>query len=61
MIDLKGVFGMDAICTNALTLGYGEEDIIEELDLVIPKGKITVFIGGNGSGNRHCFVHWHAC
>ena len=50
MIDLKGVFGMDAIRTNALTLGYGEEDIIEELDLVIPKGKITVFIGGNGSG-----------
>lgn len=61
MIDLKGVFGMDAIRTNALTLGYGEEDIIEELDLVIPKGKSLYSSEGMVLGNRHCFVHWHAC
>ncbi|WP_047983414.1 ABC transporter ATP-binding protein [Ornithinibacillus californiensis] len=41
---------MDAISTNSLTLGYGEENIIQELDLAIPKGKITVFIGSNGCG-----------
>ncbi len=36
--------------TTSLTLGYGESIIIEELDLQIPKGEITVFIGGNGCG-----------
>ena len=36
--------------TKSLTLGYGESIIIRNLDLVIPKGKITVLIGGNGSG-----------
>ncbi|MDC3415460.1 ABC transporter ATP-binding protein [Aquibacillus salsiterrae] len=41
---------MDAISTNSLTLGYGEAKIIEELDLAIPKGEITVFIGSNGCG-----------
>lgn len=41
---------MHAISTKSLTLGYGEENIIDQLDLSIPKGKITVFIGSNGSG-----------
>jgi iron complex transport system ATP-binding protein len=36
--------------TEKLTLAYGERIIIKELDLLIPKGEITVFIGGNGSG-----------
>ncbi|MGV3467016.1 MAG: cobalamin/Fe(3+)-siderophore ABC transporter ATP-binding protein, partial [Heyndrickxia sp.] len=31
--------------TKSLTLGYGESIIINELDVVIPKGEITVFIG----------------
>ncbi|MFC0470375.1 ABC transporter ATP-binding protein [Halalkalibacter kiskunsagensis] len=35
---------------SALTLGYGESIIIEDLNLQIPKGEITVFIGGNGCG-----------
>jgi iron complex transport system ATP-binding protein len=35
---------------SALTLGYGESVIIEDLNLQIPKGEITVFIGGNGCG-----------
>lgn len=39
-----------AIVTNQLTLSYGETIIINELDLEIPKGEITVFIGGNGCG-----------
>lgn len=39
-----------AIETKELTLSYGETIIIEEMDLRIPKGEITVFIGGNGCG-----------
>lgn len=39
-----------AIETKELTLSYGESIIIEEMDLRIPKGEITVFIGGNGCG-----------
>lgn len=41
---------MDTIRTNELTLSYGEKIIIDELDLAIPKGEISVFIGGNGCG-----------
>ena len=33
-----------------LTLAYGETIIIDSLNLEIPKGKITVFIGRNGCG-----------
>jgi iron-siderophore transport system ATP-binding protein len=36
--------------TNHLTLSYGDTIIIDQLDLNIPKGEITVFIGGNGCG-----------
>lgn len=36
--------------TQSLTLGYGDSVIIDELNLTIPKGEITVFIGGNGCG-----------
>jgi iron complex transport system ATP-binding protein len=36
--------------TNSLTLSYGDHPIIQELDLYIPKGEITVFIGSNGCG-----------
>ncbi|MCM3585086.1 ABC transporter ATP-binding protein [Mesobacillus maritimus] len=39
-----------SIKTEKLTLSYGNTIIINELDLVIPKGEITVFIGGNGCG-----------
>jgi len=41
---------MNAIETKKLSLSYGEALIIDELDLKIPKGEITVFIGGNGCG-----------
>lgn len=39
-----------AIETKDLTLSYGDSIIIDELDVKIPKGEITVFIGGNGCG-----------
>lgn len=41
---------MSAISTETLSLGYGETIIIDELNLTIPKGEITVFIGSNGCG-----------
>ncbi|WP_071461394.1 ABC transporter ATP-binding protein [Bacillus massilinigeriensis] len=39
-----------AVELKKLTLSYGDATIIKELDLAIPKGEITVFIGGNGCG-----------
>jgi iron complex transport system ATP-binding protein len=39
-----------AIETKNLSLSYGDTLIINELNLQIPKGEITVFIGGNGCG-----------
>jgi iron complex transport system ATP-binding protein len=39
-----------AIAAEKLTLSYGDSIIIKELDIEIPKGEITVFIGGNGCG-----------
>ena len=33
-----------------MTLSYGETIIIDELNLEIPKGEITIFIGSNGCG-----------
>jgi len=36
--------------TNSLTLGYGNQIIINELNISIPKGEVTVLIGGNGCG-----------
>lgn len=41
---------MNAIETKSLTLSYGDTIIIDDLQLSIPKGEITVFIGGNGCG-----------
>jgi len=41
---------MHTIKTQDLVISYGDKPIIEELNLSVPKGKITVFIGSNGSG-----------
>lgn len=41
---------MSSISTEGLSLGYGETMIIDELNVSIPKGEITVFIGSNGCG-----------
>lgn len=41
---------MHAIEAKHLTLTYGDTSIYENLDIAIPKGKITVFIGSNGCG-----------
>ncbi|RKQ32710.1 ABC transporter ATP-binding protein [Oceanobacillus halophilus] len=41
---------MQTISANDLTLAYGENLIIDDVDLVIPNGEITVLIGANGCG-----------
>ncbi|WP_112181701.1 ABC transporter ATP-binding protein [Paraliobacillus zengyii] len=41
---------METIATKDLTLGYGDDVIIEDLNMTVPKGEITVFIGANGCG-----------
>ncbi|KON85427.1 ABC transporter [Sporosarcina globispora] len=41
---------MGALETSSLTLGYNGTNIIDNLDLKIPKGKITVLVGANGCG-----------
>ena len=48
----RGINAMSEIKINVkdLTLAYGETTIIDSLNLAIPKGKITVFIGRNGCG-----------
>ncbi len=35
---------------HSLSLGYGQTKVIEDLQLSIPKGEITVFVGANGCG-----------
>ncbi|PIC64679.1 cobalamin/Fe(3+)-siderophore ABC transporter ATP-binding protein [Sporosarcina sp. P13] len=41
---------MSMLEANSLTLGYGDTKIIEDLQLTIPEGEITVFVGANGCG-----------
>jgi len=36
--------------THALTTGYGERKVVENLDLVVPDGSFTVIVGPNGCG-----------
>lgn len=41
---------MTCINTSDLNISYGNVDIVKDLNLSIPKGKITTIIGGNGCG-----------
>ncbi|CAI1971861.1 Probable siderophore transport system ATP-binding protein YusV [Serratia ficaria] len=41
---------MTSIATRALTLCYQRQTIIEDLDIVLPRGKVSVLIGSNGCG-----------
>ena len=41
---------MNPLRGESLTLGYHQQAIIDQLDVDIPKGKITVFVGSNGCG-----------
>ncbi len=39
-----------ALTVTNLSAGYGENLILEDLDLVVPEGKITVIVGANACG-----------
>lgn len=52
---------METIQTNALTLSYGDKIIINELDLKIPKGEITVLSVEMAAGSRRCCVRLLDC
>ena len=39
-----------SLAAQALTLAYGERVVIEDLDLVVPPGRITAIVGANASG-----------
>ncbi|GKZ01847.1 iron-dicitrate ABC transporter ATP-binding protein [Paraclostridium bifermentans] len=41
---------MNSIITKDLNISYGNIDIVKNLNLNIPKGKITTIIGANGCG-----------
>ena len=41
---------MNCITTKDLNISYGNIDIVKDLNLEIPKGKITTIIGANGCG-----------
>ncbi|MFZ5815220.1 MAG: ABC transporter ATP-binding protein [Bacillota bacterium] len=41
---------MSTLEARQLTLAYDGDPIIRELDLTIPRGKITALVGGNGCG-----------
>ncbi|KGR77265.1 ABC transporter ATP-binding protein [Ureibacillus manganicus] len=41
---------MHVLETRNLTLSYGDQIILDQLNLTIPHGKITVLIGSNGCG-----------
>ncbi|MFC7370336.1 ABC transporter ATP-binding protein [Fictibacillus iocasae] len=41
---------MSRLYAEKLTISYGERDIVQNLDLSIPDGKITTIIGPNGCG-----------
>lgn len=41
---------MNSIETKNVNIAYGNVNIVEDLNLEIPKGKITTIIGANGCG-----------
>ena len=42
---------MNSIETKNINIAYGNVNIVEDLNLEIPKGKITTIIGANGVVN----------
>ena len=41
---------MNAISVQSLTAGYDQHMILQDVNVEIPEGKITVMIGPNGCG-----------
>lgn len=45
---------MNRLLGEQVTIGYGDNVIVDNLDIHIPDGKITSIIGPNGCGNQRC-------
>lgn len=41
---------MSRLRAEKVTLGYGEDNVVEDLTLVVPEGKVTSVVGPNGCG-----------
>ena len=41
---------MALIEARSLHLGYNRRDVVRDLDLTLPEGRITIIVGANGSG-----------
>jgi ABC-type Mn2+/Zn2+ transport system ATPase subunit len=39
-----------AVTTRALSVGYGRETIVADINLILPKGELLALVGSNGSG-----------
>lgn len=39
---------VNKLSTYQLSISYGENAVIEDLDIQIPEGKITILVGSNG-------------
>jgi len=42
---------------EGLTIGYGEQPVVSDIDAVLPGGKITVILGGSGCGKSTLLKH----
>ncbi len=40
--------------TSDVVLSYGSKRVVDDLDFIVPEGKITAIIGPNGSGKSTC-------
>jgi len=44
------VTAIHSLAAEGLTLGYGERVVIDDLDLVVPPGRVTAIVGANACG-----------
>ena len=44
------MFGTPLVEARQLTFGYGDRVVLNRINLVVPKGKVTVIIGASGGG-----------
>ena len=46
----EGVVIIEALLVEGLVVGYDKKIILDQINILIPKGKITVLIGSNERG-----------
>jgi iron complex transport system ATP-binding protein len=50
MTDTRMAAASHSLAAQSLTLAYGDRVIVDDLDLVVPPGRITAIVGANGCG-----------